>query len=41
MQFNFTPYVRVSSSVPFVTIIGEITINSFENHMNRFLIFLC
>ena len=36
MQSNFTSYVRVSSSVSFVSSIDEITIKSSENYLDRF-----
>ena len=36
MHFNFTLYLRVSSSVSFVASVDEITTNSSENHIDRF-----
>ena len=41
MKSNFTSYVRVSSSVSFVTNDDEITINSSENQIDRFPTVFC
>ena len=40
MQCNLTSYVRVSSSVYFVASFDEKTINSSENHRDRFTRFV-